>query len=338
MERTKIAMVVFFMSLGVVLSTLLMLAVESTSQEKTAKIGITQIATHPALDSVREGAVKGLADAGFIQGKNAEFDVLNAQGDMSLAKTIADKFVSTKKDLIITITTPSTQSVCAAAKGTGIPIVFIAVTDPVLAGIVPKWENPCSPGLRITGMSDFMPVEPQLKMIKAIVPKAKALGIVCNFGDESNTRTVNEMRRLAPEFGLKIVEANVSTTADVHSAGTSLVGRTDVIWLPMDNTTVSGLEALISVCEANKLPLFVPDHDSVDRGAIGALYYDNFVLGTLGGRKSARILKGEDPCKIPVEPYPAEALKGYYLNPMAAQRMGVTIPQAILDKAILKGK
>jgi putative ABC transport system substrate-binding protein len=336
MERRKLAMVVLVMGLGMVLSALFPSGGWSAPAEKVFKIGITQIATHPALDSVREGSIEGLADAGFIQGKNAEFDFLNPQGDMSLAKTIADKFVSTKKDLVITITTPSTQSVCAVAKGTGIPIVFIAVTDPVLAGIVPRWENPCSPGLRITGVSDFMPVDPQLQMIKAIVPEAKVLGIVCNFGDESNTKTVNEMRRLAPEFGLKVIEANVSTSADVHSAGTSLVDRADLIWLPMCNTTVSGLEALVSVCETKRLPLFAPDHDSVDRGAIGALYYDNFVLGTLGGRISARILQGEDPCNIAVETYPAEALKGYYLNPKAAQRMGVTLPQAILDKAILK--
>jgi putative ABC transport system substrate-binding protein len=271
-------------------------------------------------------------------GKNTELDFLNPQGDMSLAKTIADKFVSGKKDIIITITTPSTQSVCVAAKGTNIPIVFIAVTDPIMAGLVPTWENPCSPGVRITGMSDFMPVEPQLDMIKKVVPNAKVLGMVYKFGDDANTRTVNEMRKLAPQYGLKLVEANVSTSADIHSAGMSLVGRADAAWVPMCNTTVSGLEALIAVCEEHKIPLFVPDHESVDRGGIGALFYDNFVLGKLGGEKAARILKGEDPCRIPVGTFPTEALKGYYLNIKAAERMGVSIPQSLMEKAIIKGK
>jgi putative ABC transport system substrate-binding protein len=336
--KEKRSLSIIVASLMVFLITISSLPGLCAQKEKVFKIGITQIATHPALDSVRKGSIKGLADAGIVKGKNLEIDFLNAQGDMSLTKTIADKFISGKKDLIITITTPSTQAVCVAAKGTNIPIVFIAVTDPVLAGLVPKWESPCSPGLRITGMSDFMPVEPQLKMIKAIVPTAKVLGIVCNFGDDANTKTVNEMRRLAPQFGLKLVEANVSTTADVHSAGMSLVGRADVAWVPMCNTTISGLEALLSVCEQNKLPLFVPDHESVDRGGIGALYYDNFALGRIGGEKAARILKGEDPCKIPVSTFPTSALKGYYINPKAAERMGVKVPKSILDKAIVKGK
>jgi putative ABC transport system substrate-binding protein len=162
--------------------------------------------------------------------------------------------------------------------------------------------------------------------------------MVYKFGDDANTKTVNEMRRLAPKFGLKLVEANVSTSADVQSAGMSLVGRADVAWVPMCNTTISGLEGLVAVCEEHKIPLFVPDHESVDRGGIGALYYDNFTLGRLGGRKAGRILKGEDPCQIAVGTFPPEALKGYYINTKAAERMGVTVPASLLEKAIIKRK
>jgi putative tryptophan/tyrosine transport system substrate-binding protein len=306
--------------------------------EKVFQVGITQIAPHPALDSIRNGCIKALEEAGFVEGKNLKVEFINAQGDMSLTKTIADKFVAGKKDVIVTITTPSSQAVSVATKGTGIPVVFIAVTSPVLAGLVPDWEKPCSSGLRITGVSDFMPIKPQLDLIKQIVPNAKVLGIVCNFGDDSNTKSVNEMRRLAPEYGLKMVEANVSTSADIQSAGASLAGRADVAWIPMCNTTVTGLEALVSVAEEKKIPLFVPDHESVDRGGIGALNFDNFLLGKQGGKKVARILKGEDVCKIPVTTWPPEALKGYYVNPKAAERMGVSIPEAILKKSSIVRK
>jgi putative ABC transport system substrate-binding protein len=305
-------------------------AEEEEEEEEVYKIGVTQIFDHPALNTIRQGCIAQLADEGFAEGVNVKYDYRTPAGDMSVAKTIADTFVSQHKDLIIAITTPCAQAVCAAATGTDIPIVFIAVTDPILAGIVPSWEHPCTPGLRITGVSDYCPVRPQLEVIKEICPEAKVLGIIYNAGDESNTKTVNEMKSLAPEFGLEVIEANVATTADTHSAAMSLVGRADVAWSPMCNTTAAGLEGAVGVCEEYDIPYFVPDPDSVKRGGIACTYYSNEDLGRDGGKKAAQVLKGENPCNIPVTTF-----ENLYLtvNPGAAERMGTTIPQSVLDRA-----
>jgi putative ABC transport system substrate-binding protein len=173
-------------------------------------------------------------------------------------------------------------------------------------------------------------VKPQLEIIREICPEAKVLGAVYNPGDESNTKTVNEMKRLVPEFGLQYIEAGVSTTGDVRNAGMSLVGRADIVWFPLCNTTAAGLEALVSVCEEHKMPLFPPDYDSVKRGGIAAIYYSNEELGQLGAEHAAKILAGEDPCKLPVTTFTQIRI---YLNPDAAERMGATIPQSLRDRA-----
>jgi len=330
MKRKRLLRVVIGVTLMLILAVALPLAGGCAPKERMYKIGVTQIVTHPALDAIRGGFIKGMAEEGFVEGVNVEYDFLNPEGDMSVAKTIADKFVFEPKDLIVPITTPCTQAVCATAEGTDIPIVFIAVTDPVLAGIVESWEKPCPSGLHITGVSDYVPVKPQLEIIKEICPEAKVLGAVYNAGDESNIKTVNELKRLAPDFGLEVIEANVSTSADVQSAGMSLVGRADVAWSPLCNTTVAGLEGLITVCEEYNIPLFAPDGDSVMRGAIAAIYYSNEELGEIGGYLAARVLKGEDPCNIPVQTFTTINM---YFNPKAAERMGATIPQSLLDKA-----
>jgi len=299
-------------------------------QEKVFKVGVTQIVTHPALDAMRTGFVKTMAEKGFVEGKNIEYDFLNPEGDMSVAKTIADKFVSEPKDLIVTLTTPCTQAACAAAEGKDVPIVFIAVTDPVLAGVVKSWEQPCHRGVHITGTSDYVPVRPQLEIIRQICPQAKVLGAVYNPGDESNTKTVNEMKRLAPEFGLEYTEAGVSTTAEVRNAGMSLVGRADLMWFPLCNTTAAGLEALVSVCEEHDIPLFPPDYDSVKRGGIATIYYSNEELGQLGAEQAAKVLRGAEPCDLPVQTFTTIRI---YVNPGAAGRMGTTIPQSLMDRA-----
>jgi len=330
MKRKRLLRVVIGLTLMLILAVALPLAGGCAPKERMYKIGVTQIVTHPALDAIRGGFIKGMDEEGFVEGVNVEYDFLNPEGDMSVAKTIADKFVFEPKDLIVSITTPCTQAMCAAAEGTDIPIVFIAVTDPVLAGIVESWEKPCPSGLHITGVSDYVPVKPQLEIIKEICPEAKVLGAVYNAGDESNIKTVNELKSLAPDFGLEVIEANVSTSADVHSAGMSLVGRADVAWSPMCNTTIAGLEGLLSVCEEYNIPYFAPDGDSVKRGAIAATYYSNEELGEIGGHVAARVLRGEDPCNIPVQTFTTINM---YFNPKAAERMGVTIPQSLLDKA-----
>jgi putative ABC transport system substrate-binding protein len=330
MKRERLLRVVIGVTLMLILAVALPLAGGCAPKEHMYKIGVTQIVTHPALDAIRGGFIKGMTEEGFVEGVNVEYDFLNPEGDMSVAKTIADKFATEPKDLIVSITTPCTQACCSAAEGTDIPIIFIAVTDPVQSGIVESWEAPCRPGLHITGVSDYVPVRPQLELIKEICPEAKVLGAVYNAGDESNTKTVNELKSLAPEFGLQVIEANVSTTADVQSAAMSLVGRADVAWSPMCNTTVAGLEGLLTVCEEYNIPYFAPDGDSVERGAVAAIYYTNEELGEIGSHIAAQVLRGEDPCNIPVTTFTTINL---YFNPGAAERMGATIPQSLLDKA-----
>lgn len=330
MKKKGLLTAVIGISLILLLVIALPLAGGCAPKEEVYKIGLTQIVTHPALDAMHDAFIEVMAEEGFVEGVNVEYDYANPEGDMSVAKTIADKFVSEKLDMLCPITTPCTQAICAAAKGSGIPIVFGGVTDPVLAGIVPSWENPCTPGLKITGCSDYVPVKPQLDIIKQVCPDAKVLGAVFNAGDESTTRTMNEMRRLAPEYGLQVVEASVSTTADVHSAAMSLVGRADVAWFPMCNTTAAGDAALISVCEEYDIPLFVPGDDYVKHGGIACIYYSNYEMGEIQARKAARVLRGEDPCTIPVTTFTEIYMT---LNLAAAERMGATIPQSLLDKA-----
>ena len=98
-------------------------------QQKTIQIGVLQFASHPALDQSRQGFVDFLAENGYKDGERVKLDIQNAQRDMSVARTIAKKFVSDNKDLIFTIATPASQ---AAAKETStIPHVFTGVPAPV---------------------------------------------------------------------------------------------------------------------------------------------------------------------------------------------------------------
>lgn len=300
---------------------------------KTYKIGECQIVDHPDLNADREGFHQGMAEKGFVEGENVEYIFLNAEGDMSVAHTIASRFVTEKVDLIHPISTPIAQACVAAAEGTGIPVVFSTVSNPVLAGLVDSWENPGPHN--VAGVSDRLNTDNTLDMIKAICPDFKVMGIVYDAGEANACATVAQMTESLSQAGFaRPVETNCSTSAEVKTAAESLVGRCDVMWWPDSNTVAQGCTALVSVCEENLIPLFGPTGWSVEPeyGCIGACGVSDYTaIGIEAGYIAARVLLGEDPANIPVTTPAAEQLP--VLNPAAAERMGVTIPQWLLDKA-----
>lgn len=295
--------------------------------EKVYKVCITQIATHPDLDSNRQGIIDAMAEEGFVEGENVEFVIQNPEGDMSVAASIADYFVSLKPDLIQAITTPSAQTVVAAAEGTDIPIIFSSVTDPVTAGLVPSWQQAAP---NVTGVSDWFEMAPQVEFIKEVMPNVTVLGTAYNAGEVNAAVQAEELNNIAPQYGLTIVEATAASTADVYAAGMSLVGRCDAVWIPTCNTVGGvGIESMIKVGEENSLPIFGSAVGMIETGLVGGCSVDYYWIGKQAGYIAARILRGESIANIP----PIKSAVSTVVYPAAAQRMGVTIPQAVIDAA-----
>ena len=298
---------------------------------KVYRIGEAVIIEHPDLIADQEGFHKAMAEEGFIEGENVEYIFLCAEGDMSTAKTIADRFVSEKVDLIHAITTPLAQTCVQAAIDTEIPVVFSTCTDPIGAGLVSTWDAPRPDN--VTGVSDMADIKIQMEMIREICPDFKVLGVIYNAGEANSVQQINELKGLLSDVGIeKLVEANCPTTAEVVTAAKSLVGRCDVVWIPTDNTAVSGLPSILGVCEENKIPFFGSTGSMVEEGAIAGRGASYPWIGWKAGKYAASILKGESASDIPVVKCSGEA-QVLVVNPGAAERMGITIPQSVIDKA-----
>jgi len=299
----------------------------TTVAEKVYKIGMTQIVSHPTLDVARQAIIDGLKSEGFEEGKNIEIDFQNAEGDMALATSIGQKFANDKKDLVISITTPVSQAM--AKTNPDRPIVFCLVTDPVGAGLL---KNPEAPEANITGVTDFYKIENHLGLIKELLPEAKTIGLLYNAGEANSVALVEkEEKPKAEAMGYKTVSATAASSAEVAAAAQSLVGRVDVISITTDNTIVSGLEAVLKIAADNKIPVVVCDVDSVQRGALAAYGMNNVSMGNKAGVMAAKILNG-----TPVSQIPMETATDYELqiNQSAAKAMGVTVPEALLAKAV----
>lgn len=225
----------------IVLSCLLVLAgcsmggsqAINISVENSYRIGISQLADHPALDDARKGFEDGLKELGI----NAEIDYKNAQGDIPTTISIAQKFVKDEVDLIYAIATPAAQS--AKNVTSEIPILFSAVTDPVKSEIVADWNNV---GGNVTGTSDMAPTASQLKMFKEIDPEIDTIGIVYNTSEANSQIQIEEVLKLAPEEGLEVKTMGVSNINELPQALDSILKDVDALYILSDNMVASSVE------------------------------------------------------------------------------------------------
>ncbi|MBP6117026.1 MAG: ABC transporter substrate-binding protein [Neisseriaceae bacterium] len=300
-------------------------ATPSTASTDVKQVAITAIVEHPALDAVRVGVEDELKEAGFIQGQNIKVVFQSAQGNTATAGQIAKKFIGDKSAAIVAIGTPSAQAVAASTRD--IPLVFAAVTDPVAAKLTPSWE---ASGTNVTGVSDALPLEPQIDLIKALIPTVKNIGFVYSPGEVNSTIIFDQLKTTLAKDGIGAIGAPAQRTADVATAARSLLGKVDVIYSTTDNNVVSAYESLYKVGLENKLPLIASDPDSAKRGAVAALGANYYDMGRQTGKIVVRILNGESAGAIAPEKMASFDL---ILNKKSAALMGVTIPEAILQSA-----
>lgn len=288
-------------------------------------VKVLSIVDHPALDAIRDGVRAELKSAGFDADKNLKWEYQSAQGNTGTAAQIARKFVGDQPNVIVAIATPSAQAVVAATKS--VPVVYSGVTDPVAAQLVKSWSPS---GTNVTGVSDKLPLDKQVALIKRVVPKVKTVGMVYNPGEANSVVVVKELTGLLAKEGIALKEAAAPRTVDIGPAAKSLIGKVDVIYTNTDNNVVSAYEALVKVANESKIPLVAADTDSVKRGAIAALGINYGDLGHQTGKVVVRILKGEKPGAIASQTSDNLEL---FVNTGAAEKQGVTLSPELVKEA-----
>ncbi|MET4026935.1 putative ABC transport system substrate-binding protein [Marinobacter sp. MBR-99] len=312
-------------SLRTLIGASLLAAASLVQAEETRVVAITQIVEHPALDAAHEGIKDELAERGYRVGENLRLMHESAQGNSAIASQIARKFVGESPDVIVAIATPSAQTVAAAARN--IPVVFSAVTDPVAAKLVQSLD---APGANITGVSDMLPIEKHLDMLQRIMPDAKRIGTVYNPGEANAAALIELLEERLAARDMQLVKGAATKTSEVLGAARSLVGKVDAIYLTTDNTVISAAEAVISVGERSKIPVFAADTATVERGAVAALGFNYYNHGRQTGAMVVRILEGASTADMPVETMEELDL---YVNPAAGERMGITLSEDLIQDA-----
>lgn len=291
------------------------------------RIGICQIVEHPALDATYQGIIDELKALGYVNKQNIAIDFQSAQGSPLIASQIAQRFAGQEAEIMVGIGTTAAQALVKPAQSIESKVVFSSVTDPLQAGLV---ENLKAPAKNVTGVSNFVPIDPQFELFKQIQPKLKRLGVVYNPGEANSVSLLIKIEEAAGRTGLEIVPVTAVESSEVNTAVKSLVGKVDAIFVSNDNTALSAFDSIILVAREAKIPVYVSDTDMVKKGAVAALGPNQYQLGRQTGKMIVKILQGTYVNDLPVE-FPADM--EFYFNATSADKLGLYVDLALLENA-----
>lgn len=295
---------------------------DTTGEQDLPTVGIIQYAAHPSLDNCYTGLMQGIEAAGYKDGENITIDYQNAQNSTETADQIAANMIAKNYDVIVGIATPAALAAYGRAQGTNTQVVFCAVSDPVEAGLVSDLN---APGGNCTGTSDFLPLEEQLQMIRALQPDASKIGVLYTTNESNSLSHLKRLEELAPQYGFEIVSQGVQSSSDIPQAAASLVTKVDCITNFTDNNVVTNLSTVLAQATAAGIPVYGSEIEQVKNGCLASEGLDYVSLGNQTGAMVGKILGGTAAGTIPVEsienPSPV-------INDAVAAQFNITIPEA----------
>lgn len=308
-------------------------ALVAAAPPKKIRIGISQQLAHPALDAI----AKGLQDELTALQINAGFDLQNANGDITTAASIANKFKSEQVAVAVGIGSAAAQALVKTLKGTT-PIVFSGITDPVKAGLVSSLKH----GEKgVTGYSNMTQVKQQIQLLLRI-RKVKRLGHVYSSSEVNSGVLAGILKQVCNEQGIEFVESTVTKSAEVKQAVQSIIGRVDALYVSTDNTVVSAMSALSDVALKHKVPVMTADPSSSETNPVLISWgFDYYKMGRATGGMIAEILKGKKPEQMPTRFMTRPSDIDLLVNLDVARKLGLTIPKDIIagaSKVIENGK
>ena len=266
------------------------------------KIGICNYVDDASLNQIVDNLESRLKEIGEEKGVNFEISYDNCNADANVMEQIISDFQADNVDLMVGVATPVAMRMQASTEGTDIPVIFSAVSDPVGSGLVDSLD---APGANITGTSDYLDTASVMKLIFAVNPDAKKIGLLYDIGQDSSTTAIEEAKAYLEENGIEYVERTGTTTDEVQLAADALIADgVDAVFTPTDNTIMT---AELSIYE-KFMDAGIPHYTGADSFALNGAFAGYGVDYANLGEKTADmvaavLLDGADPASTPVETF-----------------------------------
>nr|CRY93803.1 hypothetical protein [uncultured prokaryote] len=178
-----------------------------TGKEQTFKVAIVQQLDHSSLDEIRTAIAARLQELAQQQNVGLTIKDFNGQNDASTLNQIGSQVVADGFDLIIPIATTAAQCMVTAADGTGIPVVYSAISDPESAGLT---------GLpSVTGISDALNTQFILDMMLAVQPDVQTVGLLYSNSEINSATPIAEAKAYLESKGIAYLEKTGNSAPEI---------------------------------------------------------------------------------------------------------------------------
>ncbi len=316
MNVKKISLLIF----GIIVIGVVLYVREKTVVQSNGRItvGILQIASHPALDAARDGFIEELQSK---MGTNVEFVVQNAQGSISNAHMIAQRFHKNASiNAVYAIATPAAQAIATLEKET--PIFIAAVTDRLVLG---DQDN-------IYGVCDMIDMHKEIAMIQAFLPQIQTIAVIYSNAEANSIAQVQHIKQECAALNIAVLEVGISQESDLSSAVTMACRKADAVICPTDNMIALAMSLVVSIAATYKKPLFACHNQAVVQGALASRGVDYKECGKRVGQIAcAVLLDGKTSVDLPVEQAVTNTI---YVNKQTLQDLELQVPEALLSDVV----
>jgi len=318
--------------LGVITWIFIQIHSPFSGEKKMTKIGLILANQSSLLVNTRNGFYDEMKKLGYLPGNNCEILELNAEGDIPTNRAIADHLVSENVDVFVSVSSASTQAIINKVKEK--PVVFATVADPFKIG-AGKSDTDHLPNA--TGVYGIGPIMELLKIFTVMYPGKHNIGTIYNPGYPNTKVNLGDLVSALKSFPqLTLEEVAVSGTSEVLQAAQSLASKDITAFILINDLTVfDALESVVKISRQKKIPIFSNDAERLSDGVLLVYGYEYYVSGMQAAHLVDRILKGENPAKIPFERY---KIITYGVNYDVAKELGVRIPESIRKAAVASVK
>ncbi len=301
---------------------------EAQQPKKVPRIGYLAAAS-PSADAPRlEAFRQGLRELGYIEGQNIIVDYRYEDREFERLPNLAAELIRLRIDVLVAVTT---NAALAAKKATAtIPIVFLGVTDPIAAGLVVSLARPGGNSTGITNMAAILTGK-RLEFLKEVLPKTSRVAVLWDPQAPGSVPQWNESQLPARELGLQLYSMEASSIDKYPDAFREAVkARNTAVWVTLNPVANSNQKLIAELAIRERLPSICARGDYAENGCLMAYGPGYSIEGRDGARYVDKILKGAKPADLPVEqPTKFELV----INLNTARRIGVTIPQSVLNYA-----
>lgn len=288
-------------------------------------IGFVAPNEDPRYTNLLRGLRQGLHDAGPGPAGMVIVERRVARGDVASAADATAAMTAAGVAVVFVVGTELTRQVRAA--GSAVPIVFITPGDPVRAGLAASLARP---GNRLTGMTfEFAELSAKrLELLKEIVPTARRVGVVYDRGDASPQQGFAAARTAAARLGLQLVELDVATLS--RGAHRPPVGKLDGLLLIPGGAIATVMDAAIKLAAAQRIATVGWARGSTDPDTTLSYGVNDVDVARNAARLVLRVSSGQEAGDMPIEQPTKFELT---VNLKTAKALGLTIPQALLQRA-----